>query len=733
MHIALIIAPEDKNYLSRVKRFFAGHKVTVISRCPATAAEVAMGVQDASGRMVPIDGVVCAQEAFLQKIVQKSKQVSIDDYAGSFFWRMGKPFVIVDPISQLVTTKMGEFLFERFVSKILKPQLWQSEIPFKYEEIKTKEEFADKLFFADRSIAIAIDIETAKEPLRITICSYSLIYNFEGKLSINNFTFAVDSFERLEWMRKLNATSAPKIFQNGIYDNSWFITYSAPVTNWVFDTMDLLHSWYAESPKKLDFVAAFCVRETAFWKNDSKTGNREDYIRYGCQDVWATSCSFLYLIEHLPDWAWKNYVQKFPLNFPCLLAGLRGWKIDVEKRAQIREEQIPEIEDNRKLLSQIVGNDSFNPGSPIQVKAVLNILSTKGKVLSADKKAVEKVAEQHAINQFVCEAVADYKKAKKVVSSYLDAELIHDRFLYTLGPSGTDTSRFNSRGGVFWTGNSIQTIPRGSVVKSIFISDDGFYLAEPDAEQADARCVAYLSGDKNLIATVEDARDYHRVNAEKFFGILYDQITEAIRNISKNVNHGTNFNMGAKTLLATMGVKNVIKAKKLLRLPETWSLIKVCEFLLDSYHTQYPDIRGKYYPWLLNQVQATHKYSGPTGLTRFFFGKPWENKHDLNSLIAHTAQSLTGQIINQGWKDLFQLERKTNGDFKLLAQVHDSIPFQYRIGRLDLACEAAKIMERFIPVKDCQGITRQMKIPIALKAEATRWSELKKIPNWREL
>lgn len=74
----------------------------------------------------------------------------------------------------------------------------------------------------------------------------------------------------------------------------------------------------------------------------------DDFLRYGCMDVWATSCSWLYLMEALPDWAWENYLLKFPLNFPSLLCGIRGWKIDQERRANIRSEQIPAIRKEHK-------------------------------------------------------------------------------------------------------------------------------------------------------------------------------------------------------------------------------------------------------------------------------------------------------------------------------------------------------------------------------------------------
>jgi hypothetical protein len=230
---------------------------------------------------------------------------------------------------------------------------------------------------------------------------------------------------------------------------------------------------------------------------------------------------------------------------------------------------------------------------------------------------------------------------------------------------------------------------------------------------------------------VESPRDYHRSNAEKFFGIPYDEIQDDIRDLSKRVNHGANYNMGVTVLMATMGIKNLVRAHRLLRLPTGWSLKQVATHLLDTYEKTYPEVKGTFYSYLKDQVQATHKVVSPLGWTRWFFGQPWKHKPDLNALVAHVPQNLNVGIINESFLMLYNLEKKTNGDFKLLAQIHDSIPFQYKIGRLDLACEAAKIMERPVEVVDCKGKKRLMIIPIALKAEGSRWSDLKKIPDWR--
>ncbi len=86
--------------------------------------------------------------------------------------------------------------------------------------------------------------------------------------------------------------------------------------------------------------------------------------------------------------------------------------------------------------------------------------------------------------------------------------------------------------------------------------------------------------------------------------------------------------------------------------------------------------------------------TSPIGYTRFFFGKPWKDKPALNAMVAHAAQNLNVTLINESFKELYDFERKVGPAFKLLAQIHDSIPFQYRKERIDLAKEAAKRIKK---------------------------------------
>ena len=63
-------------------------------------------------------------------------------------------------------------------------------------------------------------------------------------------------------------------------------------------------------------------------------------------------------------------------------------------------------------------------------------------------------------------------------------------------------------------------------------------------------------------------------------------------------------------------------------------------------------------------------------------------------------------------------------DFKLLAQIHDSILFQYRKGYEHLAHRVKELMEIPVTCTDIAGITRTFTVPAALKLGGTHWSDL---------
>lgn len=360
-------------------------------------------------------------------------------------------------------------------------------------------------------------------------------------------------------------------------------------------------------------------------------------------------------------------------------------------------------------------------------------------------------------------------------NGYNGSKEFKNRFLYALDPDGTDTARLASKEHPFWCGGNMQNIPRGepgepSYTKETLCADDGFFLAEADLEQAESRDSGHISGDKGLIAAVSGINDFHAHNASAFFGTPYELIfdnetrktlNKKLRDLSKRTNHGATYNMGILVLIDTMGIDKIWEAGKLLNLPYR-SLEEISEHLLTVFHLTYSGLRGPikirnesvriylrlpksenklfapgtYYAAIAREVDTTRKivsrafhhteyndrnykadeYIEQGDWTRYCFGKPSENKLDLNSLIAHPPQSLNARTLNEAFMKVFyDIALVHCIDFRLHAQIHDSIPFSYREGKEHLAERVKECMEIPVTVRDVHGITRTFTVPAALK------------------
>lgn len=746
MKIAIYLTHEDKNYVSSFfEPLLPPCKKEYFFSLPLTISSALLGV----------DAIITTNPAFVKMLTQKNK-CDIKEYAGSLWTRKditsGKEVDIlcINPLKQLITTKPGKFIAQRFLSKVFKKKEWATPPAFEWEIADDLLGYNKAFDFLRNCDLISCDIETnpAYEDFQlqsnprhlITCVGYcGVCFGSDGNaFTTKSFVIPVKTLEALRWVRKINALTVPKVFQNGKYDNFYFLRFGAPVACWYFDTLEAHHSLFSELPKNLGYLGAFYIRDFAYWKDEANTGNIEDLYRYNAKDCWATAVIFLTWLKGAPEWAIKNYLIKFPLVFPCLATETDGLLIDQKTLEVQKIEQTQIVSTNLGSLQKKLGISLFNPSSPKQVLSLLHLLGSKD-LTSSDESNLEKCADRHPLNRRLIDEIKDFREARKLISTYLEAELWHGKLLYTLNPSGTDSGRLASRESQLWCGTQLQNLP--SYYKQCIWAEEGFFLGEGDNEQSESRCSAYLSGDENLIAAVESPNDFHSTNAEAFFGIPYADILAedkaskklpvkpfTIRDLSKRVNHGATYNMGERVLLATMGLKNVLKAKELLRLPAKLTPLEVCAFLLNCFAKRYSTLKGDFYQYIIAQVKLTKMLTTPLGWTRLCFGTPWNSKPNLNEYVAHLPQSLSVGIINEAFVEIFhKLHLRTNGAFRLKGQIHDSILFAYKQDREDLAIEAAKIMVKPKKITDCKGKERWMTIPVALKGGARRWTELREI------
>ena len=761
--ILFLGTPEDQSYLPRLKRICNTSSVLAALTPVSTWAEVQFFCKKHN-----IYGVVSDSVALLKKLTYDDS-AKIDSYAGSYFKRDGIEVVFVDPLPQLVSLPYGEFVTRRYISKLTAPQEWNTYPQFSYvvgapsniEEIYN--EFA-------RASFIAVDIETTQVNLAITSIAYTAVFLNSEIPRLASVVLEMDSEWALAWMRKFNSLPCQKVLQNGKYDHSYLLRYNAVITNWLGDTATAFHSWYTELPKDLAMLSAFFIRDGRYWKAMAG-GNSSERLEYNCRDTYATALVWCEWLLQAPSWAKTNYLQEFPVNFACLLAEMTGIKRDAAKFAEARAQIDTLIKEKSARLDTCLGVTNFNVNSNPQMKQLMTVLGCKDIAdNSCDEKGLNKAAFRHPLIARIVDLIVGSPSAqeasefgirglRKLKSTYLrtdedikkkgdrGAKEFHGRILWSLNPHGTDTGRLASKEHHFWCGLQGQNIPRGVEVKQTLVADDNFRLCECDLEQAESRDTAYIAGCEPLISAVSGVRDFHSVNAAAFFGVSYDSIysdenrktlDKVLRDLAKRVNHGANYNMGAGVLVETMGLVNIYKAAAALKLPGFWQPKQIAEFLLACFHKVYPELQKVYYTGVKSEIKTTKMLTSTSshdspfnvaGWTRYCFSNPDLDKRALNAYVAHAPQSLNAMTLNKAFMRVFyEIALKYPNDFRLLAQIHDSILFQFREGFEFLADRVKAIMEIPVTVTGYDGKTRTFTVPAAIKAGkdgkgALRWSE----------
>jgi DNA polymerase I-like protein with 3'-5' exonuclease and polymerase domains len=723
---------DDKQFLPKLKSCVGSAKVFLHTDPISTLYEV-----ESFCKKRGITGVITTSPVLLQKLLpigSTSKEPSVDNFAGSLFKKSDIEYVIVHPLAHTVTVPYGEFLLKRYTSKLVFRSKWIKSPQFNWAILKPSNSDKEYEFFSSCTLC-SVDIETYKENLAIRCIGFTGLKIVDGSYVSRSVVLPLDSAWALEEARRYCSTSSGKILQNGKYDINYLMRYGIILNNYVWDTATLMHCWYSELPKDLAALSAFFVRESMYWKDLAESNDLETYYLYNAKDTHQTALVLLGWIAEAPKWAHQNYLLEFPVLFPCILSELTGIKRDLTRLRDANISFTSKVEAANKKLSAELGVPNFNTGSPKQKKALLTILGCQD-LDATDEKNLAKARLRHPLNQRILSQVSEIQKDRKLLSTYLvEGKELNGRILYSLNPHGTDTGRLASKEHHFWCGLQIQNIPgRTKDVKSTLCADDGFYLGESDLEQAESRDTAYISGDENLIKAVSSGKDFHATNASSFFGVPYEAIysdqlgktlDKPLRDLAKRVNHGANYNMGWSVLIDTMGEDKILEAQRLLGLPKRFTLREVAEHLLGVFARTYPVVRNDYQEWVKLQVALHNKFTGATGWTRYCFSDPSKSKQALNAYVAHNPQSLNAMVLNKAYIKVFTDVALPNPkDFKLLAQIHDSILFQYRIGREDLAHKVKELMEIPVLIKDIKGVQREFTVPAALKMGKKYWSEL---------
>ncbi|MGE4259195.1 MAG: DNA polymerase [Candidatus Babeliales bacterium] len=751
MRVLVNYGAEDKNALPGLAHILRKLGYSAVS----SMRDMTIGELMHNAKLATCDAIICCNEQTMRYLVPGDKPTA-DKWRGSRL-NFELPVIIVNKLMHLYTVPHGQWLLEQDLLKLKHAK--KPAAKFTHKVMTSVSDFKEGFDMLSSSIAAAFDVETKTldgpneltgGPTLITCASWTGVMDngtletrvlplidYEGDHWRDDKEYAL----ALMFMRSANQLPMPKSMHNGMYDCTHSIVYHAEPENYCFDTMAMAHAEFSELPKTLDFVASYLLYDYIFWKDDadsaSKTKDQRKYWAYNGKDTWHTARIMIEQLRNSPAYAKKNFAESFPLTFPSLYCNFEGVRIDPEARLAARTKSEEQLEKARKRLHTIFADPGFNPGSWQQVeKYVYSVFGAKkpkiGKSKSCtDEKNLKAVGEQHPILTRITDEILDYREAQKAIGTYYDFKQLNGRLLYALNPFGTETGRMACSASSFWVGTQIQNIP--GYAKLMLVADDGFELFEADNKQSEGRTTAYYAKDEKLIAALEDAeKDFYKTLGTMFFGMPYEEVTDFFRNkVLKRIVHGTNYVMGAGTFIENIGMKILYEtAEKLnIRIVEIkrkgrdteMTLREFAKSLLDVYHTTFPGVR-RWYKDVYSEVQNTGYLTSVLGHKRRMFGDITKNHNMFRTAVAHKPQNLSVAILNMGMKRVYRdMVLPFGGDFRLKAQIHDSLFGQWRIGMAEKF--APMLLERMRNPVMVHG--RELIIPVDVKT-GHRWAEKEK-------
>jgi len=364
------------------------------------------------------------------------------------------------------------------------------------------------------------------------------------------------------------------------------------------------------------------------------------------------------------------------------------------------------IESLEKSIHKISGS-SFNINSP---KQLAEVLFMKMKLPVTDIKKGKTGYSTAAGELFklrreskIIEKIEEYRELFKLKTTYLDTlptMLDKDSRIHTsFNQAVTATGRLSS------SDPNLQNIPiktdLGQLLRTAFVTDEGWKLVSADYSQIDLRVVAHVSSDQKMMETFLNGEDVHRATAAEINKVTLSQVTEKMRSSAKALNFGVIYGMSVFGFSESAGIERE-EAKK----------------FIDAYMEKFSGI-AKY-------MRDTKEFAKQNLYVETEMGRR-RNIPEINSSnfqVANAAERMAINMPIQGMSaDIVKLamikvaeEYQNNPDVRMLLQVHDEIILEVKE---EIADEVAR------KVKEIMEQVYKLKVPLVVTVKVgDNWGEI---------
>jgi uracil-DNA glycosylase family 4 len=393
------------------------------------------------------------------------------------------------------------------------------------------------------------------------------------------------------------------------------------------------------------------------------------------------------LKEYYYDYMMKKH--KFYLKMENV-----GFAVDMERKRELHKKytELAKIEHER--VSEFVGHE-VNVNSYPQMFELL-YKEMKFKLMKRNPTSEDTLVAllgNHAKTKEkkdILEAVLEERRIRTQTSRYINFSPDYDgRCKTSFNISATETCRSST--GILKKpvrpkkiGLAYHTIAKhgrlAKDIRSMFTPDRGKIFLSADSSQAEARVVAVLSRDWELLEAF-DKVDIHRRTAGLIFGYTKDLIlsTSAVpvvdilekdgpeRFTGKKTRHAGNYNMGKNRFMVEFNTDS-----------QKFDIgVSISEWragqMLDIFHSASPRIRQVFHRDIIECLQNTRAITDPYGGVRIFNGRMDEELYKEG--FANIPQRTVAHLVQ---KAALAIDDELNGDCKVqwLTENHDSLTMQ---------------------------------------------------------
>jgi DNA polymerase I-like protein with 3'-5' exonuclease and polymerase domains len=132
-----------------------------------------------------------------------------------------------------------------------------------------------------------------------------------------------------------------------------------------------------------------------------------------------------------------------------------------------------------------------------------------------------------------------------------------------------------------WGGDdkvNMQNLPRSSPLKNAIVAPDGYFIVDSDSSQIEARTLAWLAEQNDLVEAFDKGEDVYKIMASAIYGKPQEEITKDERFVGKTTILGAGYGMGPVKFKAQLKTFNVDLSEE------------ECKRIISVYRETYPRI-----------------------------------------------------------------------------------------------------------------------------------------------